>query len=247
VRTSSPTTDLVGPTTARSRFLLVIADPDEGSARRVATELARHQVDTELCPDAADALLAAGIMRPDAVLVSAYQRGMTSVDMVRALCHRAGLAVVVGVGGSDGPVAAAALATGAAACVARPYRVPELIPIMRAIRPGAVATAPPRLTCGTLNLDPATLEVRLEGVRIELPRREYEVLRLLMSHVDRVVTREQLHERVWKEPVRAASNTLTVHIRRLRQRLGDDQRHPRIIITVRGIGYRLIPPGTRSR
>jgi DNA-binding response OmpR family regulator len=242
VISSTSTEQVLTMVNPRSRFLMIIADPDEVSARHLADELARHHVDTEVCLGAADALLAAGIMRPDAVLVAAEQRGMTSADMVRALCHRAGIAVVVGVGDDDGAVAAAALGAGAAACVARPYRLPELIPIMRAIRPDTIATVSPRIECGRLSLDPATLEVRLDGQRIVLPLREYEVLRFLMTHVDRVVTREQIYETVWKEPFRMASNTLTVHITRLRRRLGDDNKQQQIIVTVRGVGYRLIPP-----
>jgi DNA-binding response OmpR family regulator len=226
----------------RPRFLLVLAEPDRELAAALAAELARHHVDTEVCPDVADALLAVGGMRPDAVLLAADQRGLSSADAVRALGRRVGVPVVVGIGDGDGPSAAAALAAGANACVARPYRVNELIPIMRAIRPDSIGTLDPPVEVGSLYLDPATLEVRLNGVRIVLPLREYQVLRFLMTNADRVVTRGQIFQTVWGEREGESSNTLTVHIRRLRARLGDDQKDPHIIVTVRGVGYRLIPP-----
>jgi DNA-binding response OmpR family regulator len=61
-----------------------------------------------------------------------------------------------------------------------------------------------------------------------------------MANADRVVTREQIRDSVWGG-VRA-SNTITVHVQRLRQRLGDDHADPKLILTVRGVGYRLVPP-----
>lgn len=227
----------------RPRFLLVIADPDHDTAATLAAELQRHHVDIELCTDAADALLAAGSLRPDAVLVAAEQRGgISCTEIARVLHKRAGIPVVVGIGDGFGADAAAALAAGATACIARPYRMPELIPILRAIRPDTIGTLDPPIECGALQLDPATMEVRLHGRRIALPLREYQVLHFLMAHVDRVVTREQIYEAAWGEPAREGSNTLTVHIKRLRKRLDDDLRDPHIIVTVRQIGYRLIPP-----
>lgn len=226
----------------RPRFLLVIADSDNDAARELAGDLAAHDVDAELSVDAADALLAAGRLRPDAVLVSAQQKGLTSTDLVRALCRRAGIPVVVGVGADDGPHAAAALAAGATACVARPYRLPELIPIMRAIRPDTVRMLDPPIESGRLYLDAATMEVRLGGRPITLPMREFELLRFLMNHVDRVVSREEIYQSVWGGQDSAASNTVTVHIKRLRAHLGDNHKRRHIILTVRGIGYRLVPP-----
>jgi DNA-binding response OmpR family regulator len=226
----------------RPRFLLVVAEPDRDAAAALAAELKRHHVDTELCESVADALLAAGILRPDAVLLAAGQRGMSGADTVRALSRRAGIPVVVGVADGDGGNVAAVLAAGANACIARPYRVNELIPIMRAIRPETIGTLEPPLEIGSLFLDPATLEVRLDGKRIALPLREYQVLRFLMTNADRVVTREQIHENIWGDSHPEGSNTLTVHIKRLRMRLGDHAKNPQVIVSVRGVGYRLIPP-----
>lgn len=246
--TSTSTGRPPGWVARRPRFLLVVADPDQHATSTLTAELARHHVDTEVCADVADALLAAGVLRPDAVLLAAEQRGLSSADIVRALCRRAGIPVVVGVGDGDGANVAAVLAAGANACIARPYRVNELIPIMRAIRPDSIGMLDPPLEVGSLYLDPATLEVRLHGRRIILPLREYQVLRFLMTNADRVVTRDQIYRSVWGESRAEASNTLTVHIQRLRSRLGDDARKPRIIMSVRGVGYRLIPPtGSRSR
>ncbi len=184
----------------------------------------------------------AGTMRPDAVVVAAEPGGISSSAFVRALAKHTSIPTVVGVGPAEGEQAGAALVAGATACIARPYRLPELIPILRSIRPDSIGTLEPVLEAGGLRLDPATLEVRLHGELIRLPLREYYVLRFFMIHKDRVVSREQIYEAVWGGPVHDASNTLSVHIKRLRMRLKDNQPDPAIIVTVRGVGYRFVPP-----
>ena len=98
----------------------------------------------------------------------------------------------------------------------------------------------PPLEVGGLRLDPSSLEVSLHGRPVRMPMRELRLLQLLMAHADRVVTREEIRDTVWGGS--PGSNTITVHVQRLRQRLGDDQVDPRLILTIRGVGYRLVPP-----
>ncbi len=226
----------------RPSFLLLIADPTLDADGPLVAELTRQHVEVKLCADPAEALVLAGTMRPDAVVVAAAPGDVSSSSFVSAICKHTDTPTVVGVGIGEGDYASAALVAGATACIARPYRLPELIPILRSIRPETIGTLEPVLECGGLRLDPATLEVRLHGRAIRLPLREYHLLRFFMIHVDRVVTREQIYDSVWSGLASDASNTLTVHIKRLRKRLGDDQRDPQIIVTVRGLGYRFVPP-----
>src|SRR4029453_16676823 len=108
----------------RSRFLLLIADPDLDTAGDLAAELDRHRVDVELCASAADALVAAGVLRPDAVLVAAEPGDLTGAEVVRALAGRTDIPVVVGIGDGQGDQAGAALSNGAPPCAPRPHRRP---------------------------------------------------------------------------------------------------------------------------
>jgi DNA-binding winged helix-turn-helix (wHTH) protein len=103
------------------------------------------------------------------------------------------------------------------------------------------------LRAGALRLHPAALEAELHGRRITLPPREFRLLHLLMSHAGHVVTRDEIRKSVWGAGERDASNTITVHIQRLRTRLGDPSHDPAIIQTVRRLGYRLVPPPRRTR
>jgi DNA-binding response OmpR family regulator len=226
----------------RSPFVLLIADPAVDPDGPLVAELTQLQVDVTVCPDPAEALVIAGALRPDTVVVAAKLGEISSPMFVQAVAKHAGVPTLVGLGPGEGEYAGAALAAGARACVARPYRVPELLPILRSIRPEVMGGLEPVIDAGGLRLEPATLEVWLHGQPIRLPMREYHLLRFFMLHAGRVVTREQILDHVWGGSVADQSNTLTVHIKRLRLRLGDDNRDPKIIVTVRGLGYRLIPP-----
>ncbi|MDW5329601.1 response regulator transcription factor [Plantactinospora sp. KLBMP9567] len=231
------------PRTVRARFLLLVVDPDTAASKAVAAALQDRQIDVVCTDDPADAMLQAGALLPDAVLTAAQVPPMRGSAIARALHTRGCIPTLVGVGEDDGPEASLALANGATACVPRPYRITDILPILRAISPDTAADFHAAIQVGALRLDPAAVEVRFHGRRIELPLREFQLLHLLMLHAGRVVTRAQINQLVWSrddEP----SNTLNVHIRRLRTRLGDDLRDPKIIISVRGLGYRLDIPDT---
>src|SRR5262249_45628276 len=180
-------------------------------------------------------------MRPDALLVAAEPGDLPSTEVVRVVAKRTDIPVIVGIGDGQGEHAGAALAAGATACVARPYRLNELTQIMKTIRPETIGALEPPIERGGIQLDPATLEVLVDGWPVRLSLREYELLRFLMIHANRIVTREQIYQSVWGESARDASNTLTVHIGRLRGKIGDDQKNPHIILTLRGVGYRFVP------
>lgn len=221
-------------------LLLLVAEPDEALATVLAKELSGHGIRIITCGDGAEALLIAGTEHPDVVLATTALPIIGGAAFVRTLATRTGIPVLLGVGDGDGPAAAEALAAGAAACVAHPYRVRELLPILRSIRPAGLDEPGGAVECGALRLDPASLTVHLHDRPIRLPMRELRLLHLLMTHADRVVTRDQIRDAVWGGA--PSSNTVTVHVQRLRQRLGDDQHDPQVILTVRGVGYRLVPP-----
>ncbi|MEH1015786.1 response regulator transcription factor [Micromonospora sp. CPCC 206060] len=232
----------MGDYRSSGRFVLLIVDDDETVGAELVGQLADHRVRGHHFPHAAEALLGAGALQPDAAVVAAGLVTMSSTELVRLLAERAGIPTVVGVGDDDGAVAVAALKAGATACVRRPYRIEEVVPILRAIRPETAGALDPPIELGTLRADPATFEVRLGGTTVALPMKEFKLLYFLMAHAERAVTREQLLSAVWNGSLRDTSNTLTVHIKRLRRRLTLDRDQPPIIVTVRGIGYRLVPP-----
>ncbi|WP_341721083.1 response regulator transcription factor [Micromonospora sp. FIMYZ51] len=228
------------------RFVLLVVDDDESVGAALVSELAEHRVRGHHYPHAAEALLAAGALQPDAAVVAAGLASMNSTELVRLLARRAGIPTVVGVGDDDGGTAAAGLKAGATAGVRRPYRAEEVLPILRAIRPDGAAALDPPIELGGLRVDPSTFEAHLHGRLVALPMKEFRLLYFFMSHAERTVTREQLLAAVWGGIADDTSNTLTVHIKRLRRRLALDGRQPPMIVTVRGLGYRFVPAAPNS-
>lgn len=221
----------------RTRPVLLIADPDQEVVQDVASALEREGVAVTGAPDGAQGLLQAGALQPDVVLVSATLTVIDPVDFVRAVRLSRTVPVLLGVDEGHAEQAVQALAAGAAACVARPYRVPELLPFIQASSPESRKV----LAVGGVELDVQAYQVRVDGRVVHLPLREFELLQYLMRNADRTVTREQIMRHVWQAASGTSTNTIAVHVKRLRARLGDHE--DTLIQTVRGVGYRLVTPG----
>ncbi len=140
------------------------------------------------------------------------------------------------------------LEIGADDYVVKPFSGAEVIARIRAIlrrsatAPGEEEAPPEPIAVGDLAVDFASRRVHLSGSELTLSRKEFDLLAELIRHAGRVVTREQLMDRVWDENWFGSTKTLDVHIRWLRQKLGDDPGEPRYLHTVRGVGFRFTAP-----
>lgn len=137
------------------------------------------------------------------------------------------------------------LDAGADDYITKPFSTKELLARIRAaLRRRAPLTAEDALTVGELNLDTATYRVTFKGVELKVGPTEFKLLHYLMKHVERVHTRGTLLDRVWGDHVFIEERTVDVHIKRLREALGEAGA---MIETVRGAGYRLSPTGLRQK
>jgi two-component system response regulator RegX3 len=144
------------------------------------------------------------------------------------------------------------LEVGADDYVSKPYRLRELVARMRAVlrrRSPDDGAAPVRgerddevLRVGDVALDAERHEVWIRGDLVKLPLKEFELLTLLLDNAGRVLTRDQLIDRVWGSDYVGDTKTLDVHIKRLRSRVEDDPSRPSRIITIRGLGYKFDAP-----
>ncbi len=139
----------------------------------------------------------------------------------------------------------AGLELGADDYVVKPFSPQELVSRVRAVlrrsQPPAGSEKEPPLQYSDLSIDPQTRLVTIKGEEKNLTAREFDLLYLLAQHPRQVFTRDQLLERVWGEADYIDSSTVTVHIRRLREKIEPDPADPRHLQTVWGVGYRFEP------
>ncbi|MFG3255320.1 winged-helix domain-containing protein [Streptomyces sp. NPDC048172] len=216
---------------------LLIAEADEGIAQEVTADLAARGVEVLGCRDGAEVLLLAGLYQPSMVLLGAPLPRVDATTVTALLGKHVPSPVVVGTGQQHPDEAVAALAAGALALVARPYRVTELLPLLQPY--GADDT--PSLAVGDIELDLVGLHTYVQGQPLRLPLREFQLLHYLMRHPNQVVSRHQILRELWGTDV-TDTNTLTVHIKRLRTKLASVPGSCCTIDTIRGVGYRLECP-----
>lgn len=228
--------------------LLVDADPEP--AGDLVADLAALGVAVAVCPDGAEALLSLGTSCPEVILLAPGTPLLTRPAFVRVLRRRHRMPVIVGVD-ANAADAATCLAAGATSCISWPFTLVDVLPLLavtsRANKP-TVVTPPSNhavLRAGEILVDEVAHEVRISGHLVHLPLREFNLLTILVRNAETVVPVDFLLDTIWGPGGGRESNTLEVHIRRLRLRLGDDPHRPHIIHTIRGLGYRLDPPAAR--
>ena len=138
------------------------------------------------------------------------------------------------------------LAVGGDDYVTKPFSPREIVYRVKAqLRRAGYGEHPPKddfVKIGELEIDPAGCRVRKGGSPIELTAREFEILACLAQNRGRVISRERLYEAVWGEDSFGCDNTVMVHIRHLREKLEENPAEPEYIITMKGLGYKLVNP-----
>jgi two-component system alkaline phosphatase synthesis response regulator PhoP len=135
------------------------------------------------------------------------------------------------------------LEMGADDYLAKPFSPREMLARVRALLRRADAAPPPAdstkvYQCGPLTIDFFTYEVFVRSKPVKLTLKEFELLRFLVQNPNRVLSRDQLLDRVWGGDTYVTPRTIDVHVRRLRKVIEDDDRNPKWILTLRGVGYK---------
>ena len=128
------------------------------------------------------------------------------------------------------------LDSGADDYITKPFGMMELVSRVKALLRRTVSAPTPALTYGDIEIQPASRTLLVKGEPVTVTLKEFELLQLLLKHPSRVYPREELLEKIWGYTFEGESRTLDVHIRTLRQKLGD---YGKYIETVRGVGYKL--------
>lgn len=138
------------------------------------------------------------------------------------------------------------LAVGGDDYVTKPFSPKEVAFRVKAqLRRTEYKQRPPKaqsLTVGALTIDPEGCRVMKDGKEIELTAREFEILQYMAQNMGRVISRERLYETVWGEDSFGCDNTIMVHIRHLREKIESNPTSPEYLITLKGLGYKLVNP-----
>jgi len=225
-----------------TRVLVVEDDPAIQELIRFTLQKAGLKPVAAASAEEAQAALAAEL--PDVVLIDwmlPKLSGLALARELRAAPRTAKLPLIMVTARGEEGDRVAGLEGGADDYLVKPFSPRELVARIQAVlRRRAPHAAEMALTVGPLQLDPISYEVTLDGRAVELASAEFKLLRFFMAHPGRVFSRAQVLDQVWGDHVFIEERTVDVHIRRLRQALG--QKGEALIETVRGAGYKLTLP-----
>jgi DNA-binding response OmpR family regulator len=230
-------------TDAPARVLVVEDDPTVSEV--VVRYLEREGLHVETAADGLTALDVAARLRPDLVVLDLMLPGVDGIEVCRRLRADAPIAVIMLTARGDEDDRVLGLELGADDYMTKPFSPRELTARVRAVLrraggAGLAGTPEGRIECGDLVVDVAAHEVRRAGRRLTLTAREFELLVFLATRPRRTLRREELLEHVWGYTY-GDSATVTVHVRRLREKIEADPGEPRHLVTVWGVGYRWDP------
>ncbi len=190
------------------------------------------------CADGSEALEAFRSSKPDLVLLDLMLPGMDGIEVCTLIRAESGTPIIMLTAKSDTTDVVKGLESGADDYMVKPFNPKELVArIKTRLRPTA-AGATDSLHIGDLVVDAAGHEVTRGDTRINLTPLEFDLLLALASKPQQVFTREMLLEEVWGYHYKADTRLVNVHVQRLRAKVEDDPDNPKIVMTVRGVGYR---------
>jgi DNA-binding response OmpR family regulator len=220
----------------------VLVVDDEPIVREVVVRYLAREGHRTL--EAGDGDAARGVIErsdPDLVVLDVMLPGTDGLELCRWIRRRSELPVIMLTARGEEADRIVGLELGADDYVTKPFSPRELAARVRSVlrRSTAVAPAATALEFGDLRLESETRDARKAGVPIRLTAKEFDLLWFLASHPRRVFSRDQLMASVWGYTAALDTGTVTVHVRRVREKIEDDPSQPRYLETVWGIGYRL--------
>ncbi|MEU2881013.1 response regulator transcription factor [Streptomyces sp. NPDC007070] len=229
---------------------VLVVDDDPTVSEVVSGYLDRAGFAVDVAADGPAAVARAAARPPDLVVLDLMLPGMDGLEVCRLLRERGPLPVIMLTARGDEEDRILGLEVGADDYVTKPFSPRELVLRVHSVlrRTGGAApdpAGPPgsRLRAGPLALDPHARRATRNGAELRLTIREFDLLEYFLRHPGRATSREELMHEVWGWEFGDLS-TVTVHVRRLREKIEDDPAHPSLINTVWGVGYRFDAPAT---
>ncbi|HEY5223758.1 MAG TPA: MtrAB system response regulator MtrA [Microbacteriaceae bacterium] len=218
---------------------ILVVDDDTALAEMIGIVLRTEGFEPHFCADGALAIDAFHSSKPDLVLLDLMLPGLDGIEVCSRIRAESGTPVIMLTAKSDTADIVKGLESGADDYMVKPFNPKELVARIRTrLRPAPTGPTSEQLQIGDLEVDIAAHEVRRGSTAINLTPLEFDLLLALASKPQQVFTREMLLEQVWGYHYKADTRLVNVHVQRLRAKVEDDPDNPRIVMTVRGVGYR---------
>ncbi|MBI2723872.1 MAG: response regulator transcription factor [Chloroflexi bacterium] len=236
-------TDALTP--ARGATVLVVED-EPALASTLSYNLRKNGYQVIAAADGLAALEEARRSRPDAIVLDLMLPKIDGLEVCRRIRAGSDVPILMLTARSEELDKVVGLELGADDYLTKPFGMRELMARLKALLRRSGRTSPfeseepARITFGDIEVDPRGRTVTRAGAEAALKPREFDLLYFLAQHPGQVFTREQLLERVWGYEFFGGSRTVDVHVRWLREKLEASSARPRHLLTVRGIGYKLV-------
>ncbi len=228
---------------------ILIIDDDAPSRESLAATLSIEGFDVVTATNGEEAIPLVLSAQPSLILLDMQLADSQGLSVFRRISTISPVPVIMVTARHDELDAVLALEAGAADHITKPPRPRELTARIRAVLrrvghqpppvgPGAVPTT---YTLGPVCVDLSLRETVVRGTPVNLSRKEFDLLALLVSESGHVVTRKQCMDQIWRDRTKGDSRTLDTHVKRLRKKIELDPAEPAHVLTVRGIGYRFKP------
>lgn len=227
-------------------FKVLVVEDEPDLAELLRFHLEQEGFSVQICKSGDQVIPQMRRSRPDVILLDLLLPGMPGLEVCRKLRSDPDLAtipLIMVTAKAEEADRVVGLELGADDYVTKPFSPRELVARVRAVLrrayPQQPVRAPEVYERGWLHVDFDRYEVTVAGRPVMLSRKEFELLRFFLAYPNRVFDRLQILDAVWGEDTHVEVRTVDVHIRRLRQLLEEDDHHPQLLVTVRGVGYKL--------
>lgn len=228
---------------------LLVVEDDARLAALVVEYLEGQGFEVSACPTVREALALARSQRFDVILLDVMLPDGDGFDLCRTLRAESDVPIIMLTARGDETDRIVGLELGADDYLPKPFNPRELLARIRAVMRRQfrdTTTAGSVLAVGALRIDRERLEVRVDDRRAELTHHQFKILQTLAENAGRPVSRDRLMREVNGDRLGPFDRSIDVHISRIRAAIEDDPKHPKRVLTVRGVGYQLAPQGAET-
>ena len=221
--------------------MILIVEDEPSLSEPLAYLLEREGYETTIAADGLTAVSEFERNGADLVLLDLMLPGLSGTEVCREIRARSTVPIIMLTAKDSEIDIVVGLELGADDYVTKPYSTRELLARIRAVMRRRIETdddGEATLEAGSVRMDIERHTVSVGGAEIPMPLKEFELLELLLRNSGRVLTRGQLIDRVWGADYFGDTKTLDVHIKRIRSKIEDEPSEPKLLLTVRGLGYR---------